>query len=149
MTPSPIASVTISTRLLAPSLPLIIATWNEAVFLLMNRASPISPSESTGGNERQDFALAGRQVVASARLRARTGCVGDEPSSPGSPPPSARPSSVAARSDARPGRELLGRAEKGQGSKSLRDVRASARARAALGRSRWSSSVASASRIRA
>ena len=43
--PSPIASVAISTRLLAPSLPLIIATWNEAVFLLMKSSSAISPSE--------------------------------------------------------------------------------------------------------
>ena len=35
---------TISARLPAPSLPLMLATWTEAVFLLMTRTSAISPS---------------------------------------------------------------------------------------------------------
>ena len=39
------ASRAISMRDAAPSLPLMFATWTEAVFLLMTRASAISPSE--------------------------------------------------------------------------------------------------------
>ena len=42
--PMPRASIAISTRLDAPSLPLTFATWTDAVFLLMNKASAISLS---------------------------------------------------------------------------------------------------------
>ena len=64
--PIPRASIAISTRLDAPSLPLTFATWTEAVFLLMNKASAISPSVRPSATRPDHLPLPRRQVVAAA-----------------------------------------------------------------------------------
>ena len=51
--PSAIAVATISVRLWAPSLPLMLATCTEAVFLLMKSASPIWPLERPAATRRR------------------------------------------------------------------------------------------------